>query len=57
MTAPGAPALPSFGGRLVMPQHVGAAQVLVVIDRTEQGIVRSEHEAVRFVPLESGVIT
>jgi protein-L-isoaspartate(D-aspartate) O-methyltransferase len=46
----------AVGGRLVMPQHVGASQVLVVIDRTEEGTARSEHEAVRFVPLESGVI-
>jgi protein-L-isoaspartate(D-aspartate) O-methyltransferase len=46
----------AMGGRLVMPQHVGSSQLLVVIDRTEQGIARSEHEAVRFVPLESGVI-
>ncbi len=46
----------AVGGRLVMPQHVGASQVLVVIDRHERGVVRSEHEAVRFVPLESGVI-
>ncbi len=44
------------GGRLVTPQHVGAVQVLVVIDRHDQGIKRSEHEAVRFVPLESGVV-
>ena len=46
----------AVGGRLVMPQRVGASQVLVVIDHNEHGFTRSEHEAVRFVPLESGVI-
>jgi protein-L-isoaspartate(D-aspartate) O-methyltransferase len=46
----------AIGGRLVTPQVLGDAQVLVVIDRHEHGIMRVDHEAVRFVPLESGVI-
>jgi protein-L-isoaspartate(D-aspartate) O-methyltransferase len=44
----------SLGGRLVMP--VGdAVQSLRVVDRTSSGIVLSEHEPVRFVPLLGGV--
>lgn len=42
------------GGRLVMP--VGdTVQTLRVVDRTTTGIVISEHDPVRFVPLLSGV--
>ena len=45
------------GGRLVAPMHEGAdgAQRLVVVDRDEAGIRRRVHEAVRFVPLKSGL--
>lgn len=46
------------GGRLVAPMSDarGAGQVLVVVDRLEDGSLRrSVHEAVRFVPLESGL--
>lgn len=46
------------GGRLVAPMADarGAGQVLVVVDRLEDGSLRrSIHEAVRFVPLESGL--
>jgi protein-L-isoaspartate(D-aspartate) O-methyltransferase len=46
------------GGRLVAPAEEarGQGQVLVVIDRLDDGrVVRSIHEGVRFVPLESGV--
>jgi protein-L-isoaspartate(D-aspartate) O-methyltransferase len=44
----------SLGGRLVIP--VGdAVQSLRVVDRTSSGIVLSEHEPVRFVPLLGGV--
>jgi protein-L-isoaspartate(D-aspartate) O-methyltransferase len=46
------------GGRLVAPSAAadGTAQVLVVVDRlTDGSLVRTEHEAVRFVPLESGI--
>ncbi|MFM7532540.1 MAG: protein-L-isoaspartate(D-aspartate) O-methyltransferase [Rubrivivax sp.] len=44
------------GGRLVAPLHSPAdgGQVLVVIDRTDSGLRRSVHDAVHFVPLESG---
>lgn len=49
------------GGRLVAPTAAGGrGQVLVVLDHVvEAGIsrwVRSEHEAVLFVPLKSGVV-
>jgi protein-L-isoaspartate(D-aspartate) O-methyltransferase len=47
----------AVGGRLVSPvQHPeGRGQVLVVIDRTGDGYDRSVHEAVKFVPLKSGL--
>lgn len=48
----------AVGGRLVAPMADarGAGQVLVVIDRVDDGSLRrSIHEAVRFVPLESGL--
>lgn len=42
------------GGRLVLP--VGTQeQYLYVVDRTEDGFVETRHEAVRFVPLVSGL--
>jgi len=42
------------GGRLVLP--VGTHdQFLYVVDRTEDGFVETRHEAVRFVPLVSGL--
>lgn len=48
------------GGRLVAPTVSGRGQVLVVLDHLrEDGVsrwVRSEHEAVLFVPLKSGVV-
>ena len=46
------------GGRLVVPmrQPGDERQVLVVVDRTEQGIQQSVHESVNFVPLKSGLI-
>ncbi len=45
------------GGRLVAPTHDAraGAQVLVVVDRTDSGYVRSRHEAVLFVPLKFGL--
>ena len=47
----------AVGGRLVAPVHDGAdRQVLVVVDRTEQGFERGVHETVQFVPLKSGLI-
>jgi len=48
----------AVGGRLVAPMADarGAGQVLVVVDRLDDGSLRrSIHEAVRFVPLESGL--
>jgi protein-L-isoaspartate(D-aspartate) O-methyltransferase len=44
----------AMGGRLVAPVVRGSGQVLVLIERNERGFVRSEHEAVHFVPLKSG---
>lgn len=64
ISAAGGEALPdawleqlAVGGRLVAPVHDagGRQQVLVVVDRTETGYVRSVHEAVNFVPLKSGM--
>ena len=46
----------AVGGRIVAPAHVGSMQALIVIDRHDCGITRTEHDPVRFVPLESGVI-
>ena len=48
----------AIGGRLVAPTRRagGRGQVLVVVDRHAGGCVRSEHEAVRFVPLKSGIV-
>jgi protein-L-isoaspartate(D-aspartate) O-methyltransferase len=46
----------AVGGRLVSPvQQAGAGQVLVVIDRHPDRYTRSVHEAVKFVPLKSGL--
>ena len=47
----------ALGGRLVWPMRRpdGHGQVLMVIDRTEQGYDRHAFEAVHFVPLKSGV--
>ncbi|HEY0856725.1 MAG TPA: protein-L-isoaspartate(D-aspartate) O-methyltransferase [Albitalea sp.] len=47
----------AVGGRIVAPVHDGSrGQVLVVVDRTEQGFERSIHEVVQFVPLKSGLV-
>jgi protein-L-isoaspartate(D-aspartate) O-methyltransferase len=47
----------AVGGRLVSPvqQPGGQGQVLVVIDRRAEGFERTLHEAVKFVPLKSGL--
>jgi len=47
----------AVGGRLVAPvaTGVGAAQALMVIDKTAQGVQRTLLEAVHFVPLKSGI--
>ena len=46
----------AVGGRLVAPMHDAArgGQVLLVVDREPQGLVRKWHDAVHFVPLKSG---
>lgn len=46
------------GGRLVAPaRHLGAnEQVLVIVDRSDEGIRQTVFEAVNFVPLKSGVV-
>ena len=46
----------AVGGRLVSPvEQAGGGQALVVVDRREDGYDRRVHEAVRFVPLKSGL--
>jgi protein-L-isoaspartate(D-aspartate) O-methyltransferase len=46
----------ALGGRLVAPLvTTSGRQNLVVIDKTATGLLRSELEAVHFVPLKSGV--
>ena len=46
----------AIGGRLVAPAVTGPGrQNLVVIDKTARGVVRTELEAVLFVPLKSGI--
>jgi protein-L-isoaspartate(D-aspartate) O-methyltransferase len=47
----------AVGGRLVAPLQEPRThrQVLVVVDRHAQGYVHSVHEAVKFVPLKSGL--
>ena len=45
----------AIGGRLVAPtQSAGGAQMLVVVDKTAQGVRQMVLEAVHFVPLKSG---
>jgi protein-L-isoaspartate(D-aspartate) O-methyltransferase len=46
----------AVGGRIVAPVREGDKQVLVVVDRHEQGFQRSIHEVVQFVPLRSGTV-
>lgn len=46
----------AVGGRLVCPLEDDAGrQALLVVDRHETGYARQVHEAVRFVPLKSGM--
>ena len=44
----------AVGGRLVVPVGTDQAQVLKVIDRTDDGLVETILEAVHFVPLVNG---
>lgn len=46
----------AVGGRLVAPVAGAQGQVLVVVDRDEQGCHHRMHEGVHFVPLKSGVL-
>ena len=48
----------AIGGRLVSPvrQAGSQKQVLMVVDRTEQGFEQNVYEAVHFVPLKSGMV-
>ncbi|MBT8115301.1 MAG: protein-L-isoaspartate O-methyltransferase, partial [Arenicella sp.] len=45
----------AIGGRIVMPVARGNRQVLVVIDKTEDGLIEQEIESVRFVPRLAGL--
>jgi protein-L-isoaspartate(D-aspartate) O-methyltransferase len=45
----------ALGGRLVAPVQRGRGQVLVVVDRDADGYTHCVHEAVKFVPLKSGL--
>ncbi|MEP6738938.1 MAG: protein-L-isoaspartate O-methyltransferase, partial [Caldimonas sp.] len=46
----------AVGGRLVSPVQQGTrGQALVVVDRSESGYTHKVHEAVKFVPLKSGL--
>ncbi len=47
----------AVGGRLIAPCNhpERGGQALLVLDRTDQGLTRSWHDAVNFVPLKSGV--
>ena len=45
----------AVGGRVVMPLGRDDKQVLIVIDKTESGLVQQEIEAVRFVPRLAGL--
>jgi protein-L-isoaspartate(D-aspartate) O-methyltransferase len=44
----------AVGGRLVVPVGTDQAQLLKVIDRTDDGLVETILEAVHFVPLVNG---
>jgi protein-L-isoaspartate(D-aspartate) O-methyltransferase len=63
VAAAGGDALPSAwidqlaeGGRIVAPIVAsGAAQLLMVVDKTRAGIVQTVLEPVKFVPLKSGI--
>jgi protein-L-isoaspartate(D-aspartate) O-methyltransferase len=65
IAAAGGDALPTqwldqlaIGGRLVSPMRQAGTerQVLMVVDRTEQGFTQNAYEAVHFVPLKSGMV-
>ena len=45
----------NVGGRVVMPVGHDDKQVLIVIDKTDDGLLKQEIEAVRFVPRLAGL--
>ena len=45
----------AIGGRVVMPVGRDEKQVLTVIDKTANGLIHQEIEAVRFVPRLAGL--
>jgi len=45
----------AMGGRLVLPLEEEGGQVLTVIDRREEGLVRAYFDPVRFVPALHGI--
>ena len=45
----------AVGGRVVMPVGKADKQVLIVIDKTDTGLIQQEIEAVRFVPRLAGL--
>jgi protein-L-isoaspartate(D-aspartate) O-methyltransferase len=46
----------AVGGRLVAPcRALSGVQTLLIVDRTSQGLVRTQGEQVQFVPLKSGI--
>ena len=45
----------AMGGRIVMPVGRGESQVLIVLDKTVDGLIETEIEAVRFVPRLAGL--
>ena len=47
----------AIGGRIVAPMVTASgAQALMVLDKTQQGVIQTALEAVHFVPLKSGVM-
>jgi protein-L-isoaspartate(D-aspartate) O-methyltransferase len=41
-------------GKMILPRHQGAAQRLVVYERNGRGVIESELDPVRFVPMKTG---
>ncbi|HYG54210.1 MAG TPA: protein-L-isoaspartate(D-aspartate) O-methyltransferase [Burkholderiales bacterium] len=61
VVAAAAPAVPEAllrqlapGGRMILPLRAGAAQRLVLVERSGRGFIESELDTVRFVPMEMG---
>ena len=44
----------ALGGRMILPQHEGTGQRLMLYERGTRGFVESELDPVRFVPMEMG---